>query len=269
MPIKSLILATVSLLVAARPLLAAGPRTIITAIQPPPSYTRVRIEPGTFAASLRDIELSNQSELVAGDGKTLLCGDDLVAITLIQPFDNQHDVGVDGVVRLWGEYLWNRRKHPSISFPLDNGQVALWKDWQDGLRPKAQGGRFIFTQITTPDGSYPNYQRFLAFVAEEMGAIALRRESSITFEDSLTIGDIIVALGKDSKTHLGIILDACKEPRGERLFLLGTSGTPSTTLYILRPYSPVQGMNEWFTLDGARWAIGQGERTDLRRVTLK
>jgi hypothetical protein len=31
----------------------------------------------------------------------------------------------------------------------------------------------------------------------------------------------------------------------------------------------VQGLNEWFTLDGARWAIGEGARTDLRRVTLK
>jgi hypothetical protein len=173
-------------------------------------------------------------------------------------------------VRLWGDHLWKSARGNSISFPLDNGQIAAWKDWKDGLRPKKAGGRYIFTQVTTPNGSASAYQDYLSFVAEEMGAIALKRESTIIlYDDSLNVGDIIVALRKDTESRLGIVLDACKGPLGEKLFLLGTCGTPSTNLYVMRPYSPVQGIGEWFTLDGARWAIGQGERTDLRRVPLK
>jgi hypothetical protein len=247
----------------------AGKGTIQTTIQPPPGYTRLPVQPNTFAASLRDLALVDQPQLLAGDGKTLICDDEKVAVTAITPYDNEHDVGVDGVVKLWGEYLWNRKAAKVISFPLDNGQVALWKDWRDGLRPKKKGGQFIFTQVTTPDGGYQNYTRYLSFVAEEMGAVALRRESSIIVDDSLTVGDLIVAAREEKESRIGLIVDACRNVKGEKLYLIGTSGTPSTTFYIMRPYSPVQGLNEWFTLDGAKYAIGLGSKTDTRRVTLK
>ena len=257
------------LFVAAVSSLAAEKPRAVRDIPVPEGFTRVSIPGGAFAASLRDLELAPDGELLAGDGKTLLCDEDKVAVTKVRPFDNTKDVGVDGIVRLWGDYLWNSGNRQRISFPLDNGQVATWKDWRDGLRPRKHGGRYIFTQVTTPNGGFDAYQQFLSFAAEEMGAIALRRESRIVFDDSASVGDLIVALRNDTESRVGILLDACKGPRGERLFLIGTCGTPSTTLYIMRPYSPVQGLNEWFTLDGAQWAIGQGARTDLRRVTLK
>lgn len=269
LPCRPPVAATLALLLAAC-VYAAEPVTIENAIHPPPGYARVPLSAGSFAASLRQIELSGQPVLLAGDGVTLLCDEEKVAVTVIAPFANTRDVGVDGIVRLWGEYLWKAGAQRSLSFPLDNGQIALWRDWKDGLRPRKKGGRFIFTQVTTPSGGYGSFQEFLSFVAEEMGALALRRESSIiAFDDSVTVGDILVALRKESESRVGIILDVCKGPLGERLYLLGTCGTPSTHLYILRPYSPVQGILEWFTLDGARWEIGQGARTDLRRVSLK
>lgn len=259
------------ILVWAVPLLLCGAerRTIENTIQPPPGHTRVPLTAGTLASSLRQIELSDQRELLAGDGKTWLCDEEKVAVTTVTPFDNAQDVGVDGVVKLWGEHLWNGAARGRIAFPLDNGQIAAWRDWRDGLRPRESGGRFIFTQVTTPDGSYANFQKYLAFVAEEMGAIALRRESTIVLDDAVTAGDLLVALRKNSQSAVGIILDACRGPRGEKLYLVGTCGTPSTTLYVMRPYAPVQGLGGWFTLDGAKWAIGEGARTDLRRVTLK
>ncbi len=249
--------------------LAADKYSSVADIPTPEGYDRVPVPAGTFAASLRDLELSDRKELLAGDGVTVLCDDEKVAVTEIEPFANKHDVGVDGIVRLWGDYLWNTGGRSQISFPLDNGQIATWKDWRDGLRPSAKGGRFIFMQTNTPDGSHGSYQNFLSFVAEEMGAISLRRESRTIFDDSVTVGDLLVALKKDSESSVGIILDACKGPFGERLFLLGTCGTPSTSLYIMRPYSPVQGLGDWFALEGAQYAIGHGSRTDLRRVTLK
>ena len=249
-------------------ILQAAPPQTVQEIATPESYKRVPITPGTFATSLREITLAPPAPLLAGDGKTMLCEEEKVAATTIEPFDNKQDVGVDGVVRMWGDYLWEHRQG-KISFPLDNGQLALWKDWRDGLRPRSRGGKFIFTQETTPDGSHAQYLRYLAFVAEEMGALALRRESTIIVEDSVTVGDLIVALKKEKESRIGMIMDVCKGPVGEKLYLLGTCGTPSTNLYIMRPYSPVQGIGDWFTLDGAKYAIGEGAKTDLRRVTLK
>ncbi len=238
-------------------------------IKTPPGYERIGKVAGAFAETLRETAISAPGEFRAGDGVTVHCDEDIIAKTSIAPYENARDVGVDGIVRLWGDYLWNHGRRGDIAFPLDNGQAARWKDWLDGLRPKKSGGRYVFVQQTTPDGSRTNFDRFLSFVAEEMGAIALRRETQAIVDDSIAIGDLIVALRNEKESWVGIVLDLCRNQKGERLLLLGTSGTPSTVLYLPRPFSPVQGVGDWHTLDGAKYAIGAGSKAELRRIRLK
>ena len=243
-------------------------QTIGSLISPPPGYTKVENSAAGFVSTLKEIKVYPDREWVAGDGITTMCQDNIVAATDIQPFARSTNVGVDGVLKLWGDYLWSHGDHRKISFPIDNGQVAMWEDWSLGMRPKKKSGKYIFTQVTTPDGGRNNYESFLAFVAEEMGAIALQRESEIVVDDSAAVGDLIVSLRDNKQSWVGLILGVCKGPKGQKLFLIGTSGAPATTFYIMRPYSPVQGLNEWFTLDGAKWAIGDGAQVYLRRVRL-
>ncbi|MCB9365952.1 MAG: hypothetical protein H6508_02020 [Calditrichaeota bacterium] len=238
-------------------------------IETPPGYTRIGRIAGAFAETLSETEIVEPGEFLAGDGATLHCEEDVIAKTTISPFDNKQDVGVDGIVRLWGDYLWRYGRRGDIAFPLDNGQPARWSDWYDGLRPKRSGGRFTFVQETTPSGSKENFDRYLSFVAEEMGAIALRRETLPIADDSIAIGDLIVSLRDEKVSWVGMVLDLCRNQKGERLLLLGTCGTPSTVLYLPRPFSPVQGVGDWHTLDGARYAIGAGSKAELRRIRLK
>ncbi len=237
-------------------------------IETPPGYDRIGKATGAFALALRETKLFPAGEFIAGDGETLLCEENVIGKTDVKPYDNSRDVGVDGIVRLWGDYLWEHGRRGDIAFPLDNGQAARWRDWLDGLRPKKSGGRYTFVQVTTPDGSKANYERYLSFVAEEMGAIALRRETQAIVDDSIAIGDLIVALRNDKESWVGMVMDLCRNQKGERLLLLGTCGTPSTTLYLPRPFSPVQGVNEWYTLDGAKFEIGAGSKAELRRIRL-
>lgn len=234
----------------------------------PPGYTRVGKVAGEFASALRQTKLLPPGELLSGDGKMMLCDENVIGKTDILPYSNSRDVGVDGVVRLWGGYLWNHARRGDIAFPLDNGQAARWSDWFDGLRPKKTGGRYTFVQQTTPDGSSGNYEQYLSFVAEEMGAIALRRETQAITDDSIAIGDLIVALRNEKESWVGMVMDICRNQKGERLLLLGTCGTPSTVLYLPRPFSPVQGVSEWYTLDGAKFEIGAGSKAELRRIRL-
>ncbi len=65
-----------------------------------------------------------------------------------------------------------------------------------------------------------------------------------------------------------MVMDLCRNQKGERLLLLGMCGTPSTTFYLPRPFSPVQGVSEWYTLDGAKFEIGAGSKAELRRIRL-
>ncbi len=237
-------------------------------IPTPPGYTRVSKIAGEFATTLRETKLMPVGEILAGDGTTALCDENVIGKTNIQPYANSRDVGVDGIVRLWGGYLWEHARRGDIAFPLDNGQAARWSDWFDGLRPKKSGGRYTFVQQTTPNGSASNYEDYLSFVAEEMGAVALRRETQAIVDDSIAIGDLIVALRNEKESWVGIVMDLCRNQKGERLLLLGTCGTPSTTLYLPRPFSPVQGVSEWYTLDGAKFEIGAGSKAELRRIRL-
>ena len=175
----------------------AGFAQTIGDVPTPPGYNRVGKVAGNFAETLRETKLSPPGEFLAGDGTTVLCGENVIGKTDVLPYENSNDAGVDGIVRLWGEYLWAHGRRGDISFPLDNGQAARWSDWYDGLRPKKSGGRFTFVQQTTPNGSRDNYEHYLSFVAEEMGAIALRRETLPIIDDSIAIGDLLVALRND------------------------------------------------------------------------
>lgn len=235
-------------------------------IPTPPGFNRVEKIAGAFAETLRETAISDPAEFLAGDGKTLLCDENVLAKTNIAPYDNKQDVGVDGIVRLWGNYLWEHGRRGDIAFPLDNGQAARWSDWYDGLRPKKSGGRYTFVQQTTPDGSRANYENYLSFVAEEMGAIALRRETESIGDEQIAIGDLIVSLRNEKVSWVGMVMDLCRDQKGERLLLLGTCGTPSTVVYLPKPFSPVQGVAEWHTLDGAKFAIGAGSKAELRRI---
>jgi hypothetical protein len=249
---------------------AAAQVTLSEAISAPQYYERMEMPETGFVSSLRSLEIFPERVITDDSGDTVMCpGENMIAVTDIEPFAEANEVGVDGVLRMWGDYLWNHGKRSAISFPLDNGQVARWQDWAEGRRPKKHGGRFIFTQETTPNWGRWNYDQYLAFVAVQMGAIALTRESEIVFRDSLFAGDLLVSYRNNKQSWVGLVLDVVQGPRGEKLFLIGTSGAPTTTFYIMKPYSPVQGLNEWFTLDGAIWAIGDGARVDLRRVRLQ
>lgn len=238
-------------------------------IPTPPGYVRVGKVAGDFAATLRATPLDPVVEILAGDGKTVLCDETILGKTRIEPYDNAQDAGVDGVVRLWGDYLWEHGRRGEIAFPLDNGQPARWSDWYDGLRPRKTGGRFTFVQQVGPDGSRGNFEQYLSFVAEEMGAIALRRETEGIVDDSVAIGDLIIALRNEKESWVGMVMDICRNQKGERLILLGTCGTPSTYLYLPRPFSPVQGVGEWYTIDGAKYEMGAGSKAELRRIRLK
>jgi hypothetical protein len=243
--------------------------TIGSYVSAPPGYSIVKGTAEGFVSTLGEIKIYPEREWIAGDGVTVMCQDNMVAVTDIQPFARSSEVGVDGVLRLWGDYLWNHGDRNRISFPIDNGQVAMWNDWRNGMRPKKSGGKYIFTQVTTPSGGRGDYEAFLAFVAEEMGAIALQRESEIVVDDSVAVGDLIVSYRDNKQSWVGLVLRICKSFKGEKLFLIGTSGAPASSFYIMRPYSPVQGLNEWFTLEGAKWAIGDGAQVYLRRVRLQ
>jgi hypothetical protein len=250
--------------------LLAEPRndTVISRISPPPGFQRIQVTDGSFAASLRHINLKRPGTNAQVRGEDSLCGGEIVAVIAEPPLPTEQGKGAGGIVRLWGLYRWSQPRQTEIRFGLENGESAAWRDWRDGLRPRKRQGRILFVQVGVPDGSKTNYLRFLTFVAENAGFASLKRDFDIVLADDLAPGDIIAAEAS-GKAHTGFILDICRNAEGEKRFLIGMGGEDGLDFYIPRPYEPIQGDGAWFTLDGARYAVGMGQLTILRRFKLE
>lgn len=247
--------------------LPAAPRSdpIASRVAPPAGFERVPVADGSFAATLRSLKLKPRGTNVGNrQEEETLCGEEIVAVIDELSLPVEEGKGASGIIKLWGMYRWTKGRRTDIRFDLENGQSAAWRDWRDGLRPHKRQGRILFVQVGVPDGSKANYLRYLTFVAENAGTISLKRDLEIVLAGDLAPGDIIVSTGSD-KGRVGFLLDVCRNADRQRLFLLGMGGEDGSDLYIPSPYEPVQGEGGWFTLDGARYAVGLGQCTVLRR----
>ncbi len=250
--------------------LLAEPRndTVTSRISPPPGFQRIPVADGSFAASLRHLNLRSPGMNARVRGQDSLCSGEIVAVIDEPPLPTEQGKGAGGIVKLWGLYRWTQPRRAEIRFGLENGESAAWRDWRDGLRPRMREGRILFVQVGVPNGSASNFLRYLTFVAENAGFVSLKRDLDIVLVDDLAPGDIIAAEAS-GKARTGFILDICRNAKGERLFLIGMGGDSGLDFYIPRPYEPIQGDGAWFTLDGARYAVGMGQPTILRRFKLK
>ena len=249
-------------------LLIAAPRgeTVFSRFEPPSGYERVAVQDKGFAAMLRELKLKPEgTNVLSREGKEILCDDDLAAVIDERPLPTTENKGAAAVIKLWGIYRWSKGRTSEISFGLDNGQRASWKDWRDGLRPRMHQGRMLFVQVGVPDGSQVNYLRYLTFVAENGGPLSLKRDLEVVVPDNLAPGDVILS-SEGNQSRAASVLDVCRNPQnGEKLLLLGMGGENGSDIYIPRPYEPVQGEGAWFTIDGACYAVGLGQSTALRR----
>jgi hypothetical protein len=250
--------------------LFAAPRgdTVTSRISPPAGFQRIPVADDSFAASLRHLNLKRPRTNAQVRGQDSLCDGEIVAVIDEPPLLTEEGKGVGGIIRLWGLFRWTQPRRPEIRFGLEKGESATWRDWRDGLRPRERQGRILFVQVGVPDGSQTNYLRYLTFVAENAGFVSLKRDLDIVLADDLAPGDIIAAEAS-GKARTGFILDICRNARGDKRFLIGMGGEDGLDFYIPRPYEPVQGDGAWFTLDGARYAVGMGQPTILRRFNLE
>jgi hypothetical protein len=246
----------------------AQSNTILQRIPPPPGYERIHVEEGSFAASLRRLELKPEGSNVRDKrGEEILCGEELVAVIDEKPLPVEVSRGTEGAIKLWGAYRWSKGRRDGISFGLDNGQRATWRDWRDGLRPREHEGRMLFMQVGVPDRSQANFLRYLTFVAENASALSLKRDLEIILPENLSPGDILLSTG-DTGGQVALVLDACRNAKAEKLFLIAMGGDDNSDLYIPHPFEPLQGEGAWFTYDGACYAVGLGDPTAIRRFKL-
>ncbi len=152
----------------------------------------------------------------------------------------------DAVIRLRAEYLFKTGKSDEIRFHFTSGDLLSWNDYRSGSRAFVNGNAVRFRKTAAYDNSYGNFRNYLELVFNYAGTISLNRETEpVTKTQELKSGDLLITPG--SPGHVVFIAGACRNKKGEQLFLLGEGFTPAQSIHILsNPFD--SEISPWYSL---------------------
>ncbi len=153
----------------------------------------------------------------------------------------------DAVMRLRGEYLFTTKQYSKIKFRLlKNGEMLSYLNY------------------TGSDRSYKKFRKYMDYVFSYANTSSLHDQLHAVAFSNIQIGDVFIQKGKPYG-HAVIVVDVCKNNKGEKQFILAQSYMPAQETQILQcPYTN----SSWYTmtkspiLQTPEW---QFDTTDLRR----
>lgn len=221
--------------------------TIRTRFTPPKGYIWIKEEAGSFSEYLNYFPL-HPPNFPVRDFKAVPIPrqNNHVAILKIDVGDKDLQQCADAWMRLYGEYLWSKKRFDEIGFEFTSGQFFSWNDYKNGTRTKEAGKRVRFIKTGKVDDSYETFREYLNIIFRYAGTISLDRESVPVLKNSeIKSGDYLIKPG--SPGHSVIIVGVARNNAGKRLYLLAESFMPAQDIHILR--NPDAKLSPWYELD--------------------
>ncbi len=221
-------------------------RSLETAIPPPPGFTRVAVEPGSFSAWLRGLPLRPAGTPVRNfQGGEVLAADDPLLAAVVEL-----DVGAvdlqqcaDSIIRLHAEWLWSKGRKDRIAYRFTSGHMARWTRYAAGERAEVSGTKVSWVNTGTEARSRTAFRAYLELVFTYAGTISLASEKKRPAREDVQPGDFFVEGG--SPGHTVLVLDVAVNDAGERVALLGQGSIPAQDFHV---FTPGQG-GPWFSLE--------------------
>jgi len=143
--------------------------------------------------------------------------------------------------------LYTIKKSDEIKFHFTSGDLLSWNDYKNGTRAFVNGHSVSFRKTMSFDDSYENFRNYLDLIFTYAGTISLNKETKpIDKNEDLKTGDILITPG--SPGHVVFVAGVCKNPKGDRLFLLGEGFTPAQSIHLLsNPFSKKK--SPWYDLN--------------------
>jgi hypothetical protein len=223
-------------------------RPLEATFPPPAGYTRVEVEPGTFAAWLRGLPLRPAGTPVRDfQGGEILAKDDprLAAVAELDVGSRNLQQCADSIIRLHAEWLWAQNQKDRIRYRFTSGHLASWPQYAAGDRARISGSKVTWVRSAAADSSRPAFRAYLELVFTYAGTLSLQVEKNRPSRDTVRPGDFFVLGG--SPGHAVLILDVAVNAAGERVALLGQGFIPAQDFHLLAP--PGQD-GPWFSLQG-------------------
>jgi hypothetical protein len=222
-------------------------RVLGEAISPPPGYTRVALEEGSFGAWLRGLPLRAAGTPVRDfRGRLLRAGDDafIAAVAELDVGSADLQQCADSIIRLHAEWQWARGQQERIAYRFTSGHRAEWKRHAAGERARVSGSRVTWVDSGKVDGSRASFRAYLEQVFTYAGTLSLAAEGKRPGRDEVRPGDFFVLGG--SPGHAVLVLDVARNAAGERVALLGQGFIPAQDFHVLSPGED----GPWFSLEG-------------------
>lgn len=217
---------------------------IVDRVPLPPGYHRIKVPGKSFSAWLRGLPV------LPGRPKVLLHNGKLKSNQSAHHVVISIDVGkrdlqqcADAVMRLRAEYLFANGCRNSIAFKYTSGDVAAWKQWRSGIRPRVRGNKVSWAKRATSDSGYKNFRYYLDNVFTYAGSYSLSKELvKVRNPVTVQIGDVFIRGGFPG--HAVMVVDVAKNRQGQSIFLLAQSFMPAQQIHILR--NPSSSRSPWY-----------------------
>jgi hypothetical protein len=222
-------------------------RSLEAAIAPPPGFTRVAVEPGSFSAWLRGLPLRPAGTPVRDfQGGEILAGDDPLLAAVVELDVGTADLQqcADSIIRLHAEWLWSQGRKDRIAYRFTSGHLARWTGYAAGERAEVSGSKVSWARTGPEDRSRTAFRAYLELVFTYAGTISLVEGKNRPSREDVQPGDFFVEGGRPG--HAILVVDVAVNEAGERVALLGQGSIPAQDFHI---FTPGQG-GPWFSLDG-------------------
>lgn len=232
---------------------------------PPEGSERIEAYSGSFAEYLRNLKLKSFGEKVLYyDGREK---SDFAYISVIDQDITERNLQqcADAIMRLKGEYHYERREFDKISFNFVSGFKCDFKTWSSGKKVVLNGNNAAWASGPNNDTSYASFRRYMDVVHSYASTISLKKQLEEVDMMEMEIGDVFIVAG--SPGHAVIVVDmAADKMTGTTYFMLAQSYMPAQETQILRNFSSPD-ISPWYILEKGelitpQWTFPEGS---LRR----
>lgn len=230
---------------------AAGYSPLVSRLAPPTGFIRVTANRGSYAHWLRHLPLLPQGTPVRSyRGRVILPADHkaLAAVVDLSLSKRDRQQCADTIMRLRGEYLYQRGKASQLRFRWAGGKRFGYAQWSKGLRPKKQGRKWAFVQSARPGRGYRNLRRYLEFIFSWTGTLHMAGEPRVKAA-KIQPGDFFIQGG--SPGHVVLVMDMARDAGGRVKLMVGQGFMPAQDLHVLRAANG----SPWFDWDPTKPVI--------------
>lgn len=214
----------------------------------PEGFERITYSAGSFQSYIQNYKLKPYgAKVINYDGSEYFLQTGHVGVLEIPVPKNGLQQCADALIRIRAEYLWENNRKDEIGFNFTSGHYCSWKKYAEGYRPKIKGSKVSFHKTASANSSKENFYKYLNLIYTYSGTISLFHEMpKVAAVNDLEVGDMLIYAG--SPGHVVMIVDAAKNEKGDKIFIIAQGNTPAQNVHMLKNVTD-DDLSPWYQFE--------------------